>query len=38
MVKKIDSMPTGARVPKEKEKKVAEVVKGCASVQAGKHY
>ena len=31
-------MPTRARVPKEKEKKVAEVVKGCASVQAGKHY
>ena len=31
-------MPTGARLRKEKEKKVVKVVKGCASVQAGKYY
>ena len=31
-------MPTGARLRKEKEKKDVEVVKGCASVQAGKYY
>ena len=31
-------MPTGVRLQKEKEKKVVEVAKDCASVQAGKHY
>ena len=33
MVKKIHSMPTGTRLWKEKEKKVVEAVKGCASVK-----
>ena len=34
IVKKIHGMPTGARLQKEKEKKVVETVKGCASVKS----
>ena len=33
IVKKIHSMPTGARLWKKKERKVVEAAKGCASVK-----